>query len=98
MKKPNIVFTIADDQRGSAMGCEGIEAVQTPSLDALARRGTRCAGAYHYGACQGAVCVPSRAMLHTGLPYYQLDEALLDRKSTRLNSSHTDISRMPSSA
>ena len=27
-----------------------------------------------------------------------LDDALLDRKSTRLNSSHTDISRMPSSA
>ena len=26
------------------------------------------------------------------------DGALLDRKSTRLNSSHTDISRMPSSA
>ena len=26
------------------------------------------------------------------------DLALLDRKSTRLNSSHTDISRMPSSA
>ena len=25
-------------------------------------------------------------------------EAVLDRKSTRLNSSHTDISRMPSSA
>ena len=25
-------------------------------------------------------------------------EALADRKSTRLNSSHTDISRMPSSA
>ena len=27
-----------------------------------------------------------------------IDEALADRKSTRLNSSHTDISRMPSSA
>ena len=26
------------------------------------------------------------------------DEILIDRKSTRLNSSHTDISRMPSSA
>ena len=25
-------------------------------------------------------------------------EVILDRKSTRLNSSHTDISRMPSSA
>ena len=28
----------------------------------------------------------------------ELDLPLLDRKSTRLNSSHTDISRMPSSA
>ena len=27
-----------------------------------------------------------------------LDNSDLDRKSTRLNSSHTDISRMPSSA
>ena len=26
------------------------------------------------------------------------DDVVLDRKSTRLNSSHTDISRMPSSA
>ena len=26
------------------------------------------------------------------------DKLILDRKSTRLNSSHTDISRMPSSA
>ena len=41
-----------------------------------------------------------------GLDYWQYLEwevvddwpALLDRKSTRLNSSHTDISRMPSSA
>ena len=28
----------------------------------------------------------------------KVDPSLLDRKSTRLNSSHTDISRMPSSA
>ena len=28
----------------------------------------------------------------------EVDEARVDRKSTRLNSSHTDISRMPSSA
>ena len=36
-----------------------------------------------------------------GLPgdtVQMLDGVLLDRKSTRLNSSHTDISRMPSSA
>ena len=40
---------------------------------------------------------------HFNLPVSQIDEAFfkdgqLDRKSTRLNSSHTDISRMPSSA
>ena len=29
---------------------------------------------------------------------YYLSDEVLDRKSTRLNSSHTDISRMPSSA
>ena len=28
----------------------------------------------------------------------QLQQERIDRKSTRLNSSHTDISRMPSSA
>ena len=33
-----------------------------------------------------------------GDEFPQVHETLLDRKSTRLNSSHTDISRMPSSA
>ena len=33
-----------------------------------------------------------------GHPLYRGKKAVLDRKSTRLNSSHTDISRMPSSA
>ena len=33
-----------------------------------------------------------------GDPRQHLTSALKDRKSTRLNSSHTDISRMPSSA
>ena len=41
--------------------------------------------------------------LDSDLPSYQslasaCDEAEIDRKSTRLNSSHTDSSRMPSSA
>ena len=37
-----------------------------------------------------------RAIL--GLGYLPQETSILDRKSTRLNSSHTDISRMPSSA
>ena len=39
---------------------------------------------------------PGHGLLPGVSPY--LGEALIDRKSTRLNSSHTDISRMPSSA
>ena len=36
--------------------------------------------------------------LYAKLPYDTLNDLAPDRKSTRLNSSHTDISRMPSSA
>jgi len=76
-KRPNIILTIADDQRGSALGCAGREPVQTPALDALAARGVRFAQAQHFGSCHGAVCAPSRAMLMTGVPYFQLDPSLL---------------------
>ncbi|MGH7144377.1 MAG: sulfatase-like hydrolase/transferase [Planctomycetota bacterium] len=75
-KPPNIVVTFADDQRGMALGCAGVEPVQTPHLDALARRGVRCDQAYHYGSCHGAVCAPSRAMFHTGRRYMQLHPGL----------------------
>ena len=35
-KLPNIILTIADDQRGTAMGCAGQEPVETPAMDSLA--------------------------------------------------------------
>ena len=38
---------------------------------------------------------PSGLLVMPSLPYHNMST---DRKSTRLNSSHTDISRMPSSA
>ncbi len=76
-RPPNILITIADDQRGTALGCAGIEPVLTPALDALAARGVRFTQAQHLGSCVGAICAPSRAMLHTGIPYFQLDEALM---------------------
>lgn len=75
---PNIVVTVADDQRGSAIGCAGIEPVRTPHLDTLAKRGVRCDRAYYFGACHGAVCAPSRAMLHTGRPFQELDPMLME--------------------
>ena len=36
--------------------------------------------------------------IHTKADYEELLEAVKDRKSTRLNSSHSSVSRMPSSA
>ena len=41
---------------------------------------------------------PSASSLHIGNAIQINKLSQLDRKSTRLNSSHTDISRMPSSA
>ena len=35
---------------------------------------------------------------HLGMDYWRDAEGILDRKSTRLNSSHRALSRMPSSA
>ena len=49
---------------------------------------------FHYGIQFGELDEKDRLALH-GLVYQNM---LGDRKSTRLNSSHTDISRMPSSA
>ena len=41
--------------------------------------------------------VVAKIFAQLGVPVFNADDTA-DRKSTRLNSSHTDISRMPSSA
>lgn len=64
--QPNIVFIIADDHRFDALGCNGDATVQTPNLDELAAQGTNFTRAHMMGGLCGAVCVPARAMLHTG--------------------------------
>jgi arylsulfatase A-like enzyme len=64
--KPNILFLFSDDQSFEALGAMGNDEIQTPNLDRLARRGMMFTHAYHMGSWQPAVCMPSRAMLHTG--------------------------------
>lgn len=58
---PNVLLIMADDLRAE-LGCLGTQGLQTPVLDALARRGTLFERAY----CQQAVCNPSRASMLTG--------------------------------
>jgi choline-sulfatase len=61
--RPNLLFLIADDHAGYAMGCAGNPLAETPNLDRLAGEGTRFAN--HF--CNSPVCTPSRQGLLTGL-------------------------------
>lgn len=61
--QPNIVFFFADDQTISTLGCYGNEVVQTPNIDALARRGTRFENAF----VSHSICWVSRTTILTGL-------------------------------
>lgn len=62
----NVVLIIADDL-GRDLGCYGNQAIRTPSLDALAKRGTRFTRAY----ATVASCSPSRASILTGMFTHQ---------------------------
>lgn len=74
MKKPNIVFLFTDDQRHDTIRALGNPGIHTPNFDALVERGTAFTHACIPGGTTGAVCLPSRAMLHTGRTLFRLHE------------------------
>lgn len=80
-QKPNILFLFSDDQRADTIAALGNGRVRTPNLDQLVQRGTSFTRAYCMGAMQGAVCVPSRAMLMTGRTLFRVNEQLKDQMS-----------------
>ena len=65
-RKPNILILYSDDHSYHALGALGNQEVKTPNLDRLARSGMLFSQAHVMGGHQGAVCIPSRAMLMTG--------------------------------
>lgn len=62
MKRPNIVFIMADDLGYGDVGCYGNKVIETPHIDSLAERGMKFTD-YH---SNGPVCTPTRAALMTG--------------------------------
>ncbi len=70
--KPNVLFFFTDDQRFDTIGALGNTEVKTPHLDALVQRGTTFTHAHIPGGTHGAVCMPSRCMLHTGRTLFHL--------------------------
>lgn len=84
--KPNILFLFADDMRADTIAAHGNPHIKTPHLDALVRRGFSFRGNYIFGGNNGAVCVPSRAMLMSGKTWLRIDAPTL--KGERLLPQH----------
>ena len=74
-KKPNVLFFFADDQRFDTINALGNPAVQTPTMDRLVANGVAFTHAHIPGGTSGAVCMPSRAMLHTGRTLFHIEGA-----------------------
>jgi arylsulfatase A-like enzyme len=62
VRRPNILFILADDLGYGDLGCYGQARVKTPNLDRLAAEGRRFTQCY----AGSTVCAPSRCCLMTG--------------------------------
>lgn len=80
-RRPNILFLFSDDQRADTIAALGNGRVRTPNLDRLVKQGTSFSRAYCMGSQQGAVCVPSRAMLMSGRTLFRVQEQLKDQQT-----------------
>lgn len=74
-QKPNILFFFTDDQRFDTIQALGNSEIQTPTMDRLVAEGTTFTHAHIPGGTSGAICMPSRAMLHTGRTLFHLEGA-----------------------
>ncbi len=63
--RPNILLLFPDQWRGDWIGCAGMRALKTPTLDALAANGTR----FTRCATPSPLCAPARASLAMGCTY-----------------------------
>lgn len=73
MKRSNIVFILTDDQRYNTIQALGNKEISTPNMDWLVENGTSFTNAHIPGGTSGAVCMPSRAMIHTGRTLFSLE-------------------------
>ncbi len=75
MSRPNVVFLFTDDQRFDTIGALGNDVIRTPNIDRLVARGSAFTHAHIPCGTSGAVCMPSRAMLHTGRSLFRIEGA-----------------------
>ena len=65
--RPNILFIICDDLMFRTLHGLNNPEVHTPNLDRLMASGMAFTHCFHQGSWSGAVCLPSRTMLNSGL-------------------------------
>ncbi len=63
MKKPNIIWLMADQLRADMISCNGDENVRTPNIDALAEGGIN----FNRSVSTYPLCCPARGAMLTGL-------------------------------
>lgn len=71
VKRPNILFTIADDASWKHFSAYGCKWIKTPAFDKVADQGILFTNAY----TPNAKCAPSRSCILTGRNSWQLEEA-----------------------
>ena len=74
--KPNVLFLFADDQRADTIHAWGNPHIETPNIDGLVAEGFSFRSNYNMGGNNAAVCMPSRAMVNSGLAYFRIREDL----------------------
>ena len=72
-KRPNILFLFTDDQRFDTLSASGNPEISTPNMDRLVQMGTMFTHAHIMGGTDGAVCMPSRAMMLSGRTLFSIE-------------------------
>lgn len=70
-KQPNVLFIISDDHRHDAIHTFGNQALKTPVFDQLAEEGVSFTQTHIMGGNTGAVCMPSRASVNSGVNVFR---------------------------
>jgi arylsulfatase A-like enzyme len=76
-QRPNILVILTDDQRADTIGAWGNRHISTPNIDRLVRNGFSFRRNYVFGSNNGAVCVPSRAMLMSGRTWMSIEASTI---------------------
>ena len=75
-ERPNFLFIICDDLMFRTIRGLNNPEVHTPNLDRLVKSGCAFTHAFHQGSWSGAVCMPSRTMLNSGLTAFRAQDGI----------------------